>query len=400
MLRKKWVFFRMSNMLIDFWLVLLSYHAAFLIRHDLLEGVITIDARAGIYSRIALVYAFAVVLALYLLHFYERQQVLKIARNIASILVTNGLGIMTWMAMLYTSKVLHVSRMAFLLMGLLSSGMITIRYLAFRRFVCWLIHKGLFQEHYILVGNGHLAHQYLADNQREVYPEIIIDGYVSKAQRPELGKCLGSYEELGAIVKEHDIDGMIIALEPHEIHFMKYVMETAGKEGLQLRLIPFFNDYYPAHPEFDLVGKTKLVNLRATPLNKAGNALIKRLVDIAGASLLIVMTSPVMLLVAIGVKLSGSGSLIFSQERVGKNKKPFMMHKFRSMKENCDHEGWTISNDSRRTRFGAFIRKYSLDEFPQLFDVLTGHMSLVGPRPELPKYVRQIKEEIPLYLVR
>lgn len=107
-----------------------------------------------------------------------------------------------------------------------------------------------------------------------------------------------------------------------------------------------------------------------------------------------------MLLVAIGVKLSGSGSVIFRQERVGRNKKPFTMHKFRSMRDNTAHDAWTVKNDARRTGFGRFIRKYSLDELPKLFDVLVGHMSLVGPRPELPRYVRQFKEDVPLYLVR
>ena len=400
MVRKKWVLFRFANMLADLFIVLLSYHAAFSIRHDLLGGVITIDARTGIYRNLSVIYAVLIVLVLYILHVYERQQVMKTGRNIACVLAVNIVGIVAWMALLYTGKIIDISRIAFLLMRLLSFCLITIRYMAFRRFVCWLIRKGLFQEHYILVGNGHLAHQYLADNHREVYPEIIIDGYVSKVQKPELGKCLGSYEDLSTIAEANQIDGFIIALEPHEIHFMKYVMETAGKEGLQLRLIPFFNDYYPAHPEFDLVGKTKLVNLRATPLNKLGNALIKRLVDIVGSSLLIVLTSPIMLLITIGVRFSSPGSVIFSHNRVGKNKKPFVMHKFRSMKDQVDHEGWTTSNDSRRTPFGVFIRKYSLDELPQLFDVLVGNMSLVGPRPELPRYVRQFKEEIPLYLVR
>lgn len=400
MVRKKWALFRFANMIADLCLVLISYYAAFFIRHDLLNGVITIDGRSGIYSMLSIIYALSVVLGLYLLHVYERQRIMKTGKNIAHILMVNAVGVIIWMALLYAVKVVHISRMAFIMMGVIASVLIALRYLVFRKIVCWLIHEGKFQDHYILVGNGHLAHQYLADVQKEVYPEIIVDGYVSKVQKSELGKCLGSYEDLGVIAETYDIDGLIIALEPHEIHFMKYVMETAGKEGLQLRLIPFFNDYYPAYPTFDLVGKTKLVNLRSTPLNKVSNAFIKRAVDIVGSSLLIVITSPIMLFVAIGVKLSGPGSIIFSHNRVGKNKKPFVMHKFRSMKDTVDHEGWTTLNDSRRTTFGSFIRRYSLDELPQLFDVLIGNMSLVGPRPELPRYVQQFKEEIPLYLVR
>lgn len=400
MLRKKWPFFKLGNMAVDFCLILISYYSAFTLRHDVLGAFMTIDAREGGYLSLALIYSGVMVLLYYVMHLYEIQLVMKTGRSITRILLANTLGIIALMATLFIGKVVHISRIALLLIWLIESLFITARHLAFYKITCLLNNKGLYQEHYIIVGNGHLAKQYLRDVGRNPYHGVVVDGYVSKVQKPELGRCLGSYEDLADIVARMNPDGLVVALEPHEIHFMKYVMETAGKEGLYLQMIPFFNDYYPAHPTFDLIGRTKLINLRATPLDNAGNALIKRLIDIVGSIILIMMTSPIMLLVAVGVKLSGPGPVIFRQERVGKNKKPFTMHKFRSMNADIDHEGWTTGNDSRRTRFGAFIRKCSLDELPQLFDVLAGNMSLVGPRPELPRYVRQFKEDVPLYLVR
>ena len=123
--------------------------------------------------------------------------------------------------------------------------------------------------------------------------------------------------------------------------------------------------------------------------------------DIAGALVLIVLSSPVMLLAAVGVKLSSPGPIIFRQKRVGLNKKPFYMYKFRSMRVNTASDtGWSTNSDPRKTRFGSFIRKFSIDELPQFFNVLKGDMSLVGPRPELPHFVDQFKEEIPLYMVK
>ena len=108
-----------------------------------------------------------------------------------------------------------------------------------------------------------------------------------------------------------------------------------------------------------------------------------------------------MLVTAIGVKLSSPGPVIFRQERIGLNKKPFMMYKFRSMRVNVQQEtGWSTDCDPRKTHFGSFIRKFSLDELPQFFNVLKGDMSLVGPRPEVPYHVEHFKEEIPRYLVR
>ena len=117
--------------------------------------------------------------------------------------------------------------------------------------------------------------------------------------------------------------------------------------------------------------------------------------------MLIVLTSPIMLGVAIGVKLSSPGPIIFKQERVGLNKRPFMMYKFRSMRVNAaEDSAWSTNSDPRKTRFGSIIRKFSLDELPQFFNVLKWDMSLVGPRPEIPFHVEHFKEEIPRYLVR
>ena len=149
------------------------------------------------------------------------------------------------------------------------------------------------------------------------------------------------------------------------------------------------------------MGRTKLINMRATPLDNLGWAMLKRGMDIAGSALLIVLTLPLMLVIALGVKLSSPGPVLFKQERVGRNKKLFRMWKFRSMRvTGSENTGWSTENDPRKTRFGSFIRKFSLDELPQFFNVLAGQMSLIGPRPEVPYHVDHFKEEIPLYLVR
>ncbi len=108
-----------------------------------------------------------------------------------------------------------------------------------------------------------------------------------------------------------------------------------------------------------------------------------------------------MLVTSIIIKLTSKGPIIFKQKRVGLNKEIFTMYKFRSMKVNSEENtGWTTNNDPRKTKFGSFIRKFSIDELPQFFNVLKGDMSLVGPRPELPHFVDEFKDEIPLYMVK
>jgi exopolysaccharide biosynthesis polyprenyl glycosylphosphotransferase len=130
-------------------------------------------------------------------------------------------------------------------------------------------------------------------------------------------------------------------------------------------------------------------------------AFLKRTFDIVGSLILIIISSPVMLFVAVGTKLSSPGPIFFKQERVGRYKEPFTMYKFRSMRVNATEKtGWSQDVDPRKTKFGSFIRKCSLDELPQFFNVLKGDMSLIGPRPEIPFHVSHFIDEIPLYLVR
>ena len=146
-----------------------------------------------------------------------------------------------------------------------------------------------------------------------------------------------------------------------------------------------------------------VIYVRQVPLNDILNAFMKRTVDIFGSLFAIILFSPVMLVTAILVKLSSPGPVIFKQERVGLHNKPFMMYKFRSMgvqRDEDEKEEWTKKNDPRVTGVGKVIRKTSIDELPQLFNVLTGSMSLIGPRPERPQFVEKFKEEIPRYMVK
>ena len=140
---------------------------------------------------------------------------------------------------------------------------------------------------------------------------------------------------------------------------------------------------------------------RDCALDNLALAALKRTFDLFGSAFLLILLSPLMLVTAIIIKFESPGPVFFRQKRVGLNKKEFTMYKFRSMRVNAEENtGWTTGGDPRRTRFGSFIRRYSIDELPQLFNTLKGDMSLVGPRPELPYFTQQFKETVPLYLVR
>jgi Undecaprenyl-phosphate glucose phosphotransferase len=146
-----------------------------------------------------------------------------------------------------------------------------------------------------------------------------------------------------------------------------------------------------------------IINVREVPLDSIGNRIVKRTFDIAVSLFAILVFLPVYIVVALGVKLTSSGPILYKQERISSGNKPFMMLKFRSMcvqKKAEEKTQWTTQNDARVTKFGALIRKTSLDELPQFFNVLKGNMSIVGPRPERPYWVEKFKDEVPNYMLR
>ena len=185
--------------------------------------------------------------------------------------------------------------------------------------------------------------------------------------------------------------------------FLRSNQELIFEDGVHTKFIPDYNSMIPTRPYTEDLMGLPVINIRYVPLTNMGNAFIKRTADILGALFGILVTSPIMLVCAILVKLSSPGPVIFKQERVGLHNKTFSMYKFRSMAMQAPSEerkAWTTRDDPRVTRVGRIMRKTSLDELPQLFNILKGDMSLVGPRPERPLFVEKFKEEIPRYMVK
>ncbi len=399
MIQKNRFFAKLLDILSDALLILFSYLAAVHVRFHVLNGVISIPHTSGRVLWIVLTSVVVTVFAYHCLDLYGHHRLVRRSAGIATILSANTLGVLMLATMFFLFRVEDFSRLSLLLFWGFADVLVVSKHELMTQLAC----RQREVRHPLrvaLVGNGRLARQFYRDQAEDPQLGIVVVGYVSAVERPELGRQLGSYEDLPAILEMNSIDCLVVALEAHENRHINAVLSAAEKEGVRVELIPFYNDYLPTHPTIEIVGRTKMINLAATPLNDPGAAFAKRLGDIIISLTLILLSSPLMLVTAIGVKLSSPGPVLFRQERVGKDKRPFTMLKFRSMRTDIDHTGWSTDNDPRKTRFGSLIRKLSIDELPQLFNVLAGHMSLVGPRPELPRYVRQFKEDVPLYLVR
>lgn len=402
MIRKNQKLINLFNILSDAGLLFASYYAALALRFEVLNGSESVLPLHGqMYLAVAAGYSIVLVLVYICFHMYGSYRFKEPGSEIVTILLINGVGVLALMALLYFTRLVNFSRLAIFFLWLFSSLFIIAKRTAVRAILRYYRKLGYNQKHVILVGSGHFARQYAQDIQENPQMGFTVDGYVSREKRPNLGPYLGSYEELETILEHRAPDELVVALEPQEIEHMRPVLAAADKEGVRISIIPFYNDYIPSHPTIDVVGKTKLVNMRVTPLDNLAWAMVKRGMDILGSMLLLLLTSPLMLFAAVGVKLSSPGPILFKQERVGKDKKIFKMWKFRSMRiTGTEDTGWSTENDPRKTKFGGFIRKFSIDELPQFFNVLAGQMSLIGPRPEVPFHVNHFKEEIPLYLVR
>ena len=180
-------------------------------------------------------------------------------------------------------------------------------------------------------------------------------------------------------------------------------MALCEKSGVHTKFIPDYNHIVPTVPYIEDLEGLPVINIRKVPLSNVVNRAMKRTVDIVGSLLALAVFAIPMVIVAIVIKCTSKGPVIFSQVRVGLHNKEFKMYKFRSMvvqEASKEVNAWTTKNDSRVTGIGKLIRKTSIDELPQLLNVLKGDMSLVGPRPERPKFVEKFKEEIPRYMIK
>jgi Undecaprenyl-phosphate glucose phosphotransferase len=256
-------------------------------------------------------------------------------------------------------------------------------------------------KHILLVTDSQeMADAYMEEILNNPHFGYNVIGYVGNLNVIGLAH-LGTTGDLDRVLKEYRPDEVVMAFDTVRKKLITKYISICNNNCIKILVVPAICGYFRSPKQVTELGNLPLIDIRSTPLDKVSNQWIKRLMDIVGSLVLIVLTSPLMLVTAIGVRLSSPGPILFRQIRVGKNNKEFTMYKFRSMRVNNEEKtGWSTENDPRKTRFGAFIRKFALDELPQFFNVLKGDMSLVGPRPEVPFYVEKFRKQVPLYMLK
>jgi Undecaprenyl-phosphate glucose phosphotransferase len=326
--------------------------------------------------------------------------------EIGKIIQSNFIGVVFIFVLVFLLKEVHTSRMVILLFGCIDVGLSALSRFILRKILRGMRAKGYNLKHLLLVGWNEVSAEFydkVMANRNLGYDFV---GYLSHSKVSTSGRKIayaGGFGTLPYLLEQKGIDEVIISLEYNEFSELGGIIEACEKAGVKSNLLPFYTKYLPTKPYIDEIEGLPLINIRKVPLDNMLNSFCKRLFDIVVSAFALALFSPFLLFTAIGVKLTSPGPVIYKQERVGRNKHLFQMYKFRSMKIDdgtSDMTTWGTKNDDRRTKFGSFIRKCSVDELPQLVNVLKGDMSLVGPRPERPYFVDKFREEIPLYMLK
>lgn len=343
----------------------------------------------------------------YLFQLYTSKRVQGRRLEAWHIFQANIIGLLVFILYLYLAKLTDYSRKMLFVFFCFN----VVFEVVFRNLLRYILRKyrkrGYNQKHVLLVGYSQAAEGYI--DRVLSHPEWgynirgILDDNRTRGTEYQGIKILGTTENLSVILPENKLDEIVITLSLAEYHKLARIVGMCEKSGVHTKFIPDYNNVIPTRPYTEDILGMPVINIRHVPLSNAFNAFLKRCVDIFGALVAIILFSPVMLVTAIIIKMTSPGPLIFKQERIGKHNHPFYMYKFRSMvvqEEKAEKQGWTTKNDPRVTPVGKFIRKTSIDELPQLFNILVGDMSLVGPRPERPQFVEKFKEEIPRYMIK
>jgi Undecaprenyl-phosphate glucose phosphotransferase len=267
--------------------------------------------------------------------------------------------------------------------------------------------KGYNQRQGLIAGTGELGQKLLG--KIELYPElgIHIVGFLTR-KTEQVGEVIrnipviGGYEDVDQILHDNKIDIFFIALGIDEYGSLPRLIQSTRGFLTDVKVVPGAYEFITLRGGVDELDGLPIVSLQDSPLH-GWSKCFKRAFDLTMGTLILIILSPILFVISLLVKGTSEGPLLHWQERIGMDGRRFKMLKFRTMKKDAEKETgpvWARENDPRRTKVGVFLRKTSLDELPQLFNVLKGEMSLVGPRPERPNFVEEFRNRIPLYMLR
>ena len=366
---------------------------------------------AGFYFSVLIPLIPAYLVLYWILGLYRPMRTIRMRSAVFRIIQSNSIGMLLSATILFAFRKSgyfeHYSTRMLGFFYLFSVFFTSFERYSLRKILSALRKRGFNQKHIILVGYSSVSDRFIdlckknPDWGYHIYG--IVDDLAEQGTAYRGISVIGKINSLRTLLSGNTIDEIAITLPLAAYEKLPGIVSTCEKSGVHTKFIPDYQEIIHSKPIAEDMDGLPIINIRNVPLTEPMNAMLKRMIDILGSLVGILLFGPLMIIVAILIKLGSPGPIIFKQERVGLHNRPFMMFKFRSMRVQTDEEekkAWTVEGDPRVTGIGKIIRKTSIDELPQFFNVLRGDMSLIGPRPERTQFVEMFKEQIPRYMIK
>ncbi len=396
--------FRTLLAVADLALITGAWFAAYVLRFN--TGL---PAPLGIPPAIQYVYPLAVILPLFLGLFgshglYEARRMDSTLGEAVGVLRATATGILLMVAISFFARSYYYSRLAVGLFAVLAP----LAVIAFRSFIRFGLRRarrrGFNLRYVLVVGSGPLAASVAERIRHRPDAGLRLIGAVSSGlvgASVEGADVIGGTSDLKRILREHRVDQVIIALSRHESELFEKVVVELADEVVNVKIVPDLLHGFRLCSSIESLDGIPVIGLQETALF-GWAALGKRSFDLVASTSALVLLSPLLGLIGLAIYASSGAPVLYRQTRMGHDGRVFEMLKFRSMKRGAEASGpgWTKPSDPRRTRLGRHLRKFNLDELPQLVNVVRGEMSLVGPRPEQPSFIDAFRREVPGYMLR
>jgi exopolysaccharide biosynthesis polyprenyl glycosylphosphotransferase len=337
---------------------------------------------------------------------YASRRILYFSDEFFAVVRIVFLGMLVVMAGAFFYRGFSFSRLVFVLLGGTSILFLSTGRLVMMRFEQWWYARGKDLKNVVIVGTTSTAIQLSASVAHHPALGYRLVGYFATDPSGSLGTdgipYLGTIDDVAAHARTQNIDLILIALEEKDHPRLLNLVKSCEGLNAEMMMVPDILELMTAQVRLKILEGIPFIPIKSLPMS-TWNVILKRTFDLTVSLVLLVILSPILLLLAILIKLGSKGPVLYSQERLGLDGSRFSVLKFRSMHVDAEKTSgpvWASEDDPRRTQVGTFLRRWSLDELPQLWNVVTGEMSLVGPRPERPHFVEQFKREIPKYLER
>ena len=384
---------------VDIAMVLISFILAYYLRSNVETGEV-FTTELFQYIRLAL-YLLPVWITTFALNdLYNTKTGKGFFSKVYKIFISNSVAILFLVLLIFFSQTLFFSRLILVFTWLLSFILIVLGRIFVGFFQNYLLKHGFGVRNIAFVGNNEITHFIANEIENNNLLALRVRGVINgnKLNGGKIKK-IGSIENLEKVFIKYDINELVLTDTNISKQKIQKIIDTCIANKVTFKFVPDIFSDYSRKTNSATIGSMQVLEINTTPLDGWGR-IFKRMFDLVVSFIVIILLSPFMIIIVIVQKLSSRGPVLYGHERVGRDGNVFKLYKFRSMYVNIENKKkdyWTKKNDTRISPFGKILRKTNLDELPQLFQIFNGEMSLVGPRPEQPRFVNKFEKDIPDY---